>query len=119
MALALVMGRQPAAAAAGEALFQALAHALDQILQHAHFAGQLLGAALGVVLHGLAQAFQAGLNLLQLFDQDQVGVADGADLAGLSGPLELTRDHVVDGEGQAQPAHEAGNARAPSAARAP
>ena len=38
---------------------EAVAHALDQVLQHANLGGQLLTATIGVLLHALGEAGQA------------------------------------------------------------
>ena len=64
----------------GKLVLQPRAHPLDHVLEHMNFAGQFLRAPLGVVGEGLDDLGQARVDLLDLADEDQVGVADRGDL---------------------------------------
>jgi len=100
-------------------VFQGLAHLGDQVLQHAHLAGQGLGAQLGVDGHRLGQFAQALVQIFQLVGQDYMGLAHIADLPAQGGGVEQPFQIAVQSQGQAQPADQGGHARTPAAATAP
>ncbi len=105
--------------ALGQPLVEALAHALDQVLQHAHLEGQLLRAAHRLVLHGVGQDRQAFVDLLELAGDVQVRLFQGVEVA-LHGLLvDRSADHALEREGQAQAGREARGGRHPAAADPP
>jgi len=105
--------------AAGELRLQLLGHALDSVLERVDLAGQLLGAAQGVIGDGLDHLGQAGVDLLQLLGQDQVRLAYGAQLAAQAGEVEAADHEQVNDAEHAHAGDERRHARTPSAPAAP
>jgi len=98
---------------------EALAHALDHVLQHLDFAVDLLRAAQGVFGDGLDHVGEARLDLLDLAGEDQVRLADGGDLIGEFALLAQARDHAVHREAEAEHADQGRGARTRAAANPP
>ena len=103
----------------GQPLLKPLAHALDEVLEHVDVAGQLLGAAQGVVGDGVDDLVHPGVDLFQFAGEDQVRLTDRVQFlaqgAGLCGPF----DEAVEGEAHRQGGDERRQARTPAAAIPP
>ena len=103
----------------GYALLQAIAHALDQVFQHAHLAGQLVRAAGDIALDPLEHLAELVAHGLDLVGEDLLGLAQGLQLAAHATGLHAAHDQSLDGKGQGHDANQAGYARTPAATAAP
>jgi len=90
-----------AAGTFGEPPVKALAHARDQVLQELDLSGQLFRAPLGVKGDGLEDLADPGVDLLDLSDQQAMGVAKGLDLLAQGRLAEDAGDQAMEGEAEA------------------
>ena len=103
----------------GEPLLQPLAHPLDQVLQHADLAGQLIGAARNVALDALEQGAKLAAHRLDLVGEDLVRLAYVLDLAAQAAGVDGAHDDRLQREGQGHDANQGGHTRAPSPTASP
>ncbi len=107
------------AEAGGQPLVEALAHALDQVFQHAHFEGQLFGAAHRLVLDGVGEDRQAVVDLFQPVGDVEVGLLQGFEVALQGLAVERAADDPLQREGQAEARRQGRRGGHPAAPDAP